>query len=861
MDTMKDRFEQGAKILLMIVAIMIPLWFLPLPVQLEFGREISFSLAIIAAFILWLLSLLTRGEMRYSSSLMLWALGLVILVFGVSTALSKAPLVSLTFGNPLAEKFSSLLLGILLMLITSSVCVGNKDIKRIVSLLIGASGVAGLIAFFQLAWGIRFLERLSSYAQGNNFNVVGTMNGFALFLVTMFVVTLGLFFSLSKNAMRRRVRYAITAILVVFMLDLMMIHFHTAWIVLLGSLIFFFGLMFMYMRGSRKQEVGERSLAKHGFDWRYSILILLIALSVVMLIVKTPVFGSASLPSEVSPSLSATLSVGQQVLKEGQRALFFGSGPTTFNLDWAKYRDPAINQTQFWNVSFTQGFSWISTMVATVGILGMFSFLLFLCLALIIFLRHLLKFPHEKNTPMAMSLFLGFIAMILIAMLYPSSLTFVLMLFLFAGILVALLARPKPEALHAGEEEKAFHLTFDDHAPAQGIENEFEMISAKREPNFPGFGWWDMVSHTIRFESSWLVFISSLLAIFFLSLGVAAMYLEIGRLRSALTSQRAVAMFNKGDIDGAITGFEQAALFEDKNFSNYIPIVQARMEKIRGLIQKATAGNNVQQEFQNTASLAIQNSQAAINLNPSDSALWRLQGSLYELFIPFIPGSENFAFSSYRKAIELDPLNPSLDIDLARSGLVAVDRLTLTIQQSQGNDRDKLIQIRTNALQEIMQVLQKAVEQKPDLADSHFLATQAALRLGNVPAAIASAEKAKLAAPFDIGIAFQLGVLYYQSGDADKAQIEFERSVAMNNNYSNARYFLGLIYDRKGDKKRAIQQFEQIETLNPANQEVKHILENLRAGKSSLDGIVPPGQPPEKRNVIPVIEEKPKESK
>lgn len=860
MDIMKDRFEQGAKILIMIVAAMIPLWFLPLPVELEFGREVTFSLFIIAAFILWLLSLLTRGEMRYSSSLILWSVGLTILAFGASTAFSKAPLVSLTFGNPLAEKFSSLLLGVLLMLVVSSVCVSNKDVRRILSLLIGMSGIAGFIVFLQLAWGISILGRLSSYAQGNNFNVVGTMNGFALFLVTMFVLTLGLFFSPSMAAMRRNVRYAITAILVILMLDLMMIHFFTAWIVLLGCLIFFFGLMFMYMRRDRKQETDKQFVHKQGFDWRYSMLILLIALSVVMLVVKTPVFGSANLPAEVSPSLSATLSVGQHVLKEGSRALFFGSGPTTFNLDWARYRDPAINQTQFWNVSFTQGFSWISTQVATVGILGVFSFLLFLCLALIIFLRHLLRFPHEKNTPIGISIFLGFLAMILIAMLYPSSLTFVLMLFLFTGILMALLARPEPEALYAGERQETVRLAFDS-VPAENRENEFKLISTKREVDTRAPGWWDITSRTIRFENSWLMFISSLLAIFFLSLGVAAIYLEIGRLRSALTSQRSVAMFNKGDADGAIAGFEQAAAFEDKNFSNYIPIVQARMEKIRGLIQKASSGNNVQQEFQNTASLAIQSSQQAINLNPANSALWRLQGSLYELFIPFIPGSENFAFNSYRKAIELDPLNPSLDIDLARSGLVAVDRLTLTIQQSQGADRDKLIQVRTVALQEIMEVLKKAVEHKPDLADSHFLATQAALRLGNVSSAITSAEKAKIAAPFDIGIAFQLGVLYYQSGDADKAQIEFERSVAINNNYSNARYFLGLIYDKKGDKSRAIQQFEQIEALNPTNQEVKHILENLRTGKPSLEGIVPPGQPPEKRNVAPVVEEKLGENK
>ena len=52
MDTVKDRFEYGANILLMLIAIMIPLWFLPLPIDLELGREVSFSLGIMGAFIL-----------------------------------------------------------------------------------------------------------------------------------------------------------------------------------------------------------------------------------------------------------------------------------------------------------------------------------------------------------------------------------------------------------------------------------------------------------------------------------------------------------------------------------------------------------------------------------------------------------------------------------------------------------------------------------------------------------------------------------------------------------------------------------------------------------------------------------------
>ncbi|MDZ4260060.1 MAG: tetratricopeptide repeat protein, partial [Candidatus Sungbacteria bacterium] len=825
-----------------------PVWFLPFPVGLEFGREITFSVIIIAAFILWLLSVLTQGQMRYPSSPLLWATGFLAIVFGVSTFLSKAPLVSLIYGDPIAERFSTLFLGILFMLLSASVYSSAKEIKRVLLVLIYASGIAGLIAFFQLAWGISLFNYLSPYAQGVDFNAVGTMNGFTLFMVVIFVITLGFLFSSSVTSMKAWMRYTLAAVPVILMLNMLMIHFSTAWTVLIGSLIFFFGLMFMHMRS---RGSGEQTKPKLGLDWRYSTMILLIALSVVMLVVRTPFFGSTNLPAEVSPSFTTTLSVAKAVLGEQTRTLLFGSGPTTFSLDWARYRDPIINQTQFWNILFLQGFSWFSTLISTVGIVGIFAFVMFFIVSLMVFLRHLLRYPHEENTPLGLSIFIGFIALIFITVLYPANLTFVLMFFLMAGLLTSLLARPEQVTVIAQDSTR---LSFSEETSA--IDEEFRRIDASVSVGSEDKrGWFDIVMRTIRFESSWVVFVSSLLAIFFLSIGVAAAYIEIGRLRVALTQQHAVEMFNKGDIDGAIAQFERAATVEDRNYRNFVPLVQARMEKIRNLIGRAAGGNNVQQEFQTTVSLAIQNAQRAIQLHPDNQTLWILQGSLYELLIPFIPGSEKFAFESYRKAMEFDSLNPAIHINLARAGLVAVDRLTLTIQQSKGADRDQLIQVRTQALQEIMAVLEKAVDIKSDLADTHFLATQAALRLGNIEAAIQSAEKAKLAAPFDIGVAFQLGLLYYQASEFDKAQIEFERAVALNNNYSNARYFLGLIYDRKGDKEKAIAQFDQIQTLNPDNQEVKNILGNLRAKRSALDGIVPPATAPEKRTETPVREQ------
>ena len=94
--------------------------------------------------------------------------------------------------------------------------------------------------------------------------------------------------------------------------------------------------------------------------------------------------------------------------------------------------------------------------------------------------------------------------------------------------------------------------------------------------------------------------------------------------------------------------------------------------------------------------------------------------------------------------------------------------------------------------------------------------------------------------PFDAGFAFQLGSVYYQNNQLEKARVEFERALEIEPNFSNARYFLGLTYDRFGDKQAALGQFEKIIQLNPNNEEVKKIISNLQEGKGALEEIVPP---------------------
>jgi len=232
-------------------------------------------------------------------------------------------------------------------------------------------------------------------------------------------------------------------------------------------------------------------------------------------------------------------------------------------------------------------------------------------------------------------------------------------------------------------------------------------------------------------------------------------------------------------------------------------------------------------------SSAVNASEQAIDINPNNVANWSVRGFVYRNLIGLVGGAENLAQESYVMAIELEPTNPYLFTEV---GIVYALQADVLGQQGQEELRQEVLDL-------ALQHFEKAIGLKSDYAPAQFRIALVYDRQGRIVEAINILEQTKQVAPFDVGLAFQLGLLYYRNGDLENAQAELERAISLNENYSNARYFLGLIHDQKGRKTQAIEQFMQIAALNPDNELVMRILENLQGGKSALAGLTPPVLP------------------
>lgn len=298
------------------------------------------------------------------------------------------------------------------------------------------------------------------------------------------------------------------------------------------------------------------------------------------------------------------------------------------------------------------------------------------------------------------------------------------------------------------------------------------------------------------------------------------------------------------NLDLAIEKLKKAIKFNSQVDLYWRELSQLSLFKAHQISQDEKISLEEKREKINRAiSEGIESIEKAVRLSPHNVANWNVRGYFYRNLIGGNRGgeiAEELALDSYRNAISLEPASPYSFCEMGRVYILMAQEL----EKKGQTERKKEV------LSLAKKVLEEAIEKKSDYAPAHYLMAVIASQEGKESEAIAKLEETIKLTPSDFGLRFQLALLYYRTDQLDKAEALLKETLNQFPKYSNARYLLGLVYDKKGEKKLAKDEFEIVSKMNPDNEEVKRILENLEKGLPALEGILTPKT---------LSEEKPKE--
>jgi tetratricopeptide (TPR) repeat protein len=437
-----------------------------------------------------------------------------------------------------------------------------------------------------------------------SWNSLGLFSGFAVLMYLLLVE----FFPVAQWG-----KILLQIFILLALLITAAVNFSLAWI-LLGALSL---IIFVYKASVSLHKKGDEDAQHRPFPIT-SFVVVIISL---VFLTSGPLVGSF-LPdllgisnTEVGPSLSATYSIGKNVI--GEKPLL-GIGPNRFNEAWAKYKPANINSTPFWDVEFGAGSGLIPTFAATTGILGVLAWLLFLIAFLAAGCRSIFSGARNAINWQIMATFVLSLYLLFALLFYAAGAATFFLFLAFAGAFIG---------LSATNQGKEITMSF-------------------------------LNDHRKSFVSILALII---LAIFSIALAFRYMerFISIYHLRSALGAS---------EVSQAETSINKALAmnYNDLYLRTYS---QVYLVKLNSLVTSGTPlSEEDKAELQKIFDQAVRSAELAVEYNGANYQNFRLLGLVYETAGNLgVKDAYPKAIVAYQNAARLNPLNPALEISIARA--------------------------------------------------------------------------------------------------------------------------------------------------------------------------------------------------
>ncbi len=557
----------------------------------------------------------------------------------------------------------------------------------------------------------------------------GSLQGLAVFLAVVLVLLCSLILTRKKGRPLATIFYYLFLISIFGLLIL--INFPPAWTVVLISLFAF--IIFSLASRVFREDVN-----------RLLLIILLLIVSSFFLFFNHSSFFRLSflgLPQEQLLSQKVSWETSWNALKSGTKPFLLGSGPGTFRYDFSKFKPLSFSKSPLWAIRFDRAASYLSEILATMGVAGVFSYLvligvfLSICCSLLFRKKKEGELEEEKKTSLVV--LSAFLALISAHIFYYQN-TVLLFAFWFV------LAIGSAVLPHSSKEKT---------------------ISFK---NFPELG--------LVFSSIFLIFSLVILVSYYLG---ARIYLADCYYRRS---------FLASDIGKKIQLLEKAV-----GLNPYFSTYQIVLAQDYDFQIKQKGGR----EVANWAKRAVDLAKGATENWPNDVATWETLGIIYRDIRPISTGSAgDFAIKAFKKAIDLEPGNPVLftelgklyissDIKKAREYFAKAEELNPAYLDA--SLQEALTYEAEGKTEEAIKHLEKIVENNSPNYQNYLFLSEARFQLGRlyfnanrIDEAIFQFRGALSLVPNHSNSLYALGLAYKKKGNKDKAIFYFKRVLELN---------------------------------------------------------------------------------
>ncbi len=672
---------------IMLVFFLCPLFFTGLAAQgIGFEKLILFYFLVLIGVVAWVTKGVIMGELKLKRTPLDIPILATLVIFAISTILSVSAKDSLigAYGSA-AKSLSALFIFALFYYLV----VNNLDAKRIKKVFWSFIISSGLLIVFSLLQLMEIHLLPFELLKNRGFNPIGSLSGLTMFVLAvlpLMVVAATQIRELmpsANKALVAAVKVLLGLVTIAGLAILALLNGFTFWPIGIVGLV----IVLMFFLAKIIKVSGNNMIIPLTAFLALIILLVLGNFNIVNL----------GLPAEVSLSRQASWDISKSAVMENP---VFGSGPSTFYYDFAKFKSGEFNNSTLWNVRFDSASGSLFEILATVGLLGFISVIVIALISLSITFLTLIKTNKASEHSILLGMFASLISVLLLATLFALNNTMILITMLIAIFAVSSSLVMYPEKF------KEFNLSF------------------RSSPKY-----------------------ALALAAIFLCVSAGVVVLFTMGLKMYLADMYARKALDAGKPAEKIQILQRAVSLAPYQDTYYISLANNYMALAN---QAALSGKN-QADVGVNLSQAIENGKQAVEISNNRASNNESLALIYENASFYTRGALEWAEQLYNEVIKLDPKNPTPHLRIA---LVNMARANVETDPEE----------KKYYISEAIKKYDDSIAKKGDLAAAYYGKAIAAEKLGDSDDAIEQLKRANLVARNNLDYRFELGRLYFNRG-------------------------------------------------------------------------------------------------